>query len=249
MRVYLSGRVCIEGERGLVDQSAFPGRQGRLAFGYLTLQRRPVPRDELATLLWGDTPPASSEVALSAVVSKLRGVLRAAGLGARALESALGCYELHLPAGTWVDVEAAGEALHEAEVQLRTGDAAGAWAAANIAYHIARRPFLPGDDGIWVEQQRGHLLALLARATECFAEASLSKGEPEIALALAEELVGYEPFRESAYQLLMRAHAAAGNRAEALRAFERCRRLLAEELGADPSPETQALHVRLLTGA
>lgn len=72
---------------------------------------------------------------------------------------------------------------------LRSGDASGAWAAANVAYHIALRPFLPGDDGIWVEQQRGHLLAVLARAIECFAEALLANDEALAAVALAEELV------------------------------------------------------------
>jgi len=44
----------------------------------------------------------------------------------------------------------------------------------------------------------------------------------------------------------MRAYAAAGNRAEALRVYERCRKLIAKELGADPSPETQAVHLKLL---
>jgi hypothetical protein len=44
----------------------------------------------------------------------------------------------------------------------------------------------------------------------------------------------------------MRAHAAAGNHAEALRVYERCRRFLADELGAYPSPETDALNRRLL---
>jgi len=39
----------------------------------------------------------------------------------------------------------------------------------------------------------------------------------------------------------MQAHAAAGNRAEALRVYDDCRRLLSEELGAYPSPETEAL--------
>lgn len=42
----------------------------------------------------------------------------------------------------------------------------------------------------------------------------------------------------------MRAHAATGNRAEVLRTFERCRHLLSEELDADPSAETDALHCR-----
>ena len=44
----------------------------------------------------------------------------------------------------------------------------------------------------------------------------------------------------------MEAHAAAGNRAEALRVYERCRRLLADELGAYPSPETEAVYRALL---
>ena len=44
----------------------------------------------------------------------------------------------------------------------------------------------------------------------------------------------------------MEAHAAAGNRAEALRVYERCRRLLADELGAYPSPETESIYRQLL---
>ena len=55
-----------------------------------------------------------------------------------------------------------------------------------------------------------------------------------------------EPFRESAYVRLMDAHAGAGNRGEALRAYERCRRLLVEELGVDPSPPTETANLALL---
>ena len=44
----------------------------------------------------------------------------------------------------------------------------------------------------------------------------------------------------------MEAHVAAGNRAEALRVYERCRRLLSEELGAYPSPETESVYRSLL---
>jgi len=46
--------------------------------------------------------------------------------------------------------------------------------------------------------------------------------------------------------LLMEAHAAAGNRAEALWVYERCRKILREELGSAPSPETQAVHLKVL---
>ena len=63
---------------------------------------------------------------------------------------------------------------------------------------------------------------------------------------LASEVIDLEPFRETAYQQLMRLHAQMGNRAEALRVFGRCRELLREELGASPSPETQALFLQIL---
>ena len=45
----------------------------------------------------------------------------------------------------------------------------------------------------------------------------------------------------------MRAHAAVGNRAEALRVYERCRSLLSEELGVPPSSQTEAVYLDILT--
>jgi DNA-binding SARP family transcriptional activator len=47
----------------------------------------------------------------------------------------------------------------------------------------------------------------------------------------------------------MRVHLAAGNRAEGLRAYQRCRHILADELGVDPSAETQATYRQLLDGS
>jgi DNA-binding SARP family transcriptional activator len=67
-----------------------------------------------------------------------------------------------------------------------------------------------------------------------------------MAVEAAKEVVQREPFRETGHQLLMRAYAASGNRADALRAYEKCRKLISEELGADPAPETQAIHRRVL---
>ncbi len=67
-----------------------------------------------------------------------------------------------------------------------------------------------------------------------------------MALAAAEEAAEVAPYRESAYRQLMTAHAAAGNRAEALRDYERCRALLSADLGVDPSPETQSLYFTLV---
>ena len=51
---------------------------------------------------------------------------------------------------------------------------------------------------------------------------------------------------EVACQALMRAHAAAGNRAEALRVFANCRKLFRDELGAEPSEQTAAVFLGIL---
>ena len=62
----------------------------------------------------------------------------------------------------------------------------------------------------------------------------------------AEQTIALAPFRETGYRRLMEAHVAAGDRAEALRVYERCRRLLADELGTYPSPETESIYRALL---
>jgi hypothetical protein len=55
-----------------------------------------------------------------------------------------------------------------------------------------------------------------------------------------------DPLDEDAYQGLLAALAAAGDRAGGLRAYEQCRSMLVEELGVDPSPATEALYLELL---
>ena len=244
----LTERVRIEARGAVVDEARLPGRQGRFVFAYLvTAQGRPVPRDELAEALWGDVPPATWEKALSLLVSKLRAVLAECGLDpSKHLTSAFGCYQLTFPEGTWIDVVAGDEAATAARRALAAGDLDQAAAEASTAETIARRTFLPGEDGRWVAEERARLRETLVRALECLGEVNRLSGDSAAAMRAAEELTVLEPFRETGYRRLMEAHVAAGNRAEALRVYEQCRHLLAEELGAYPSPETESIYRGLL---
>lgn len=70
---------------------------------------------------------------------------------------------------------------------------------------------------------------------------ALANREPPLAAQLSREVVELEPFRETGWQRLIRALAGGGNRAEALRAYAACKKLLAGELGVAPSPETEAI--------
>jgi DNA-binding SARP family transcriptional activator len=247
-RIYVLGRVEIETPAGLIGEQRFPGRQGRTLFAYLLCNRqRPLTREELANVLWPDQLPLAWETALHALVSKLRALFKTfAGPAGFELTAAFGTYTLRLSGDPWIDREAAAEAVDEAESLLREGDIKGAWAPGNIATIIARQPFLPGEEGEWLTAERRRLEDLLIRALECMAEVWLASGETKLALATARELITLEPYRETGYQRLMRFETATGNRAEALRIYETCRALLAEELGTDPSAETESLYLQLL---
>ena len=248
LKVFLTGRVAVETDGAVIDEAQLGGRQGRLLFAYLVAERsRAVPRDELAEALWGETPPATRDKALTVIASKLRGAFVDAGLdGRELLTAAFGCYRLDLPEGTWVDLFAAASSAQDAEEALAAGELDQARAAAESAESLARRPFLPGEDGTWVEQKRRDLADIRERALSVLADACLRSGAAREAAKWAEELIALSPFRDAGYRRLMEAHVVAGNRAEALRVYEQCRQLLAEELGAYPSPETDSIYRALL---
>jgi peptide/nickel transport system substrate-binding protein len=247
LKVFLAGRVALERDSALVADDRFPGRQGRLLFAYLVAeQSRAIPRDELAEVLWGEAPPATWDKALTVLVSKLRSLLSEHGLDGNALTAAFGCYRLELPRGTWVDVIEATNAVLDAETAMAAGDLERAKTVAASAELLVRQPFVPGEDSPWVEEKRRELAEIRDRALNTLADACLRSGDGSAAAKWAEQAVSLAPFRETGYRRLMEAHAAAGNRAEALRVYERCRRLLADELGAYPSPETEAIYRNLL---
>ncbi len=234
VRVHLLGQVSLESAETIVSASALPGRQGRLAYAYLALARQPVPRDELADVVWPDELPKSWERDLSAVVSKLKAPLSKVG-APDAVRSALGCYELALPDDTVVDVDAVHRYVEAAEAALRRDAPDEAWGAASAATHLSRRPFLPGESGRWVDTIRADLGALFVRAADALVAVEGGRGRWGEAVRYAEEAIAKAPFRESGYVALVETHLHAGNRAEALRAYERARTLLAEELGAPPA--------------
>jgi DNA-binding SARP family transcriptional activator len=242
LRIQVCGPIVIERDDARLE-GGLPGRQGRLLFCFLVVHRhRLVPRDELIDALWPTGGPGDPDTALSALLSRLRKVLGGSQLDGR------GTVKLTLD-DALVDLEAADAAIHRAEsaVALERWDRA--WTASLASLFTARRGFLPGEDAIWIDQVRRHLDELHARSLEAYAAAALGLRGTELAAArdAGRKLVQLAPLRESGHRLLMQALAAEGNTAEALRAYETLRRLLADELGIDPSAETRRLYESLLS--
>jgi DNA-binding SARP family transcriptional activator/tetratricopeptide (TPR) repeat protein len=201
-------------------------------------------RAELIDLLWPERPPAAADSALSALLSKLR---RAVGEGALAGRSEL---RLVPPGPIEVDVEVAAAAAAEAEAAVDAHDWGAAAATAREVLGVDLQTFLPDCEGPWVAEARRELDTVRVRALEVLAQAGLRQGGRELGTAeqAARAAVAAMPYRESAHCLLMEVHEAAGNPAEALRAFEDLRILLRDELGTTPGAAAMAVHERLLRG-
>src|SRR5579864_9219897 len=103
VRVQICGALSVELD-GRRIEGQLPGRQGRLLFTYLVVNRhRQVPRDEVAEALWREPDPAAIDTRLNPLLSKLRRILGTDAISGRAT------IHLHLP-HAWVDLEAAVEA-------------------------------------------------------------------------------------------------------------------------------------------
>jgi DNA-binding SARP family transcriptional activator len=241
-RIQLCGRLAVELEgRDLTPK--LPGGQARVLFTYLTVTRAlPSSRDRLIESLWPDRAPAGADTALSALLSRLRAVLGSDVLRGRR--------EIHLqlPGDTWVDLEAAEEAIHRAETAVAQQDWARGWGPSLIAMFAARRGFLADEDLPWADEYRQRLAEIHIAALECYAAVALGIGGSELPPGerTARELVKLAPYRERGHALLMEILAARGNGAEALRVYEQLRQRLRDELGATPAPELRRLQEHLL---
>jgi SARP family transcriptional regulator, regulator of embCAB operon len=241
-RIQLCGPTVIEryGER---LEGRLPGRQGRLLFVYLVVNRhRLVSRDELAEAIWPRQLPTAADTGLNVLISKLRKLLGAGAIDGRT------ALRLNLEEGAQVDREAAAAAAHRAESQVALGQWKQAWGPSLVAMFVAEREFLPGEDAPWIAERRQHLADIRLRALESYALAALGIGRTELPAAVraGRELVTRAPLRETGYRVLMRALAAQGNVAEALHVHASLRETLRNELGISPCAATQAVYDQLL---
>ena len=241
VRIQICGALAVECDGQRLD-ALLPGRQGRLLFTYLVVNRhRPVPRHELAEALWREPDPAAVDARLNPLLSKLRKVFGADAMDGRST------LRLCLR-DAWVDLEAATGAIHRAESSVAQQDWRRAWGPALTAMFVAERDFLPGEDAPWIDEIRHQLTELRLRALECYAAAGLGLGGTELsgAVRAGRQLTRLAPLRESGYRYLMQALAAQGNLAEALGVYGQLSECLRDQLGVSPSPASRDLYERLL---
>jgi len=198
---------------------AVPGRDQRVIAAVALLDARP--RRQLAEILWPDGGREHAQANLRVNLSDIRrhhpGILADSD-------------PLALAPGVGVDL---------ASLRLlptiidRATDSAQLWEWLEFA---RRAELLPGWFESWLDFEQERVRQQRLSALDGIGRRFLGFGEADGALNAAAIALATEPWRESSYELQMRAHMLAGNRALALRVYESARSMLLNELDVEPAP-------------
>ena len=208
-----------------------------------------VPVDRLLDLLWREEPPAAAIASVQAYVSQLRRVLepgRPARAPARVLVTQDPGYVLRV-ADDQVDALRFQAETRRAHNDLVGGQPAAAAAGLEDALALWRgNPLAEFAGESWAVPTVARLTEAHDLATEDRIDAWLALGRHAQAAAELEAMVEARPLRERRWGQLIVATYRCGRQADALRAYQRCRIVLADELGLEPGPELRRLEAAVL---
>ena len=230
MRFGILGTLEVEDDTGPV--SVRGKRRRALLCRLLVSPNQPVAVDRLAHDVWSGAPPPGAASTLASHVSLLR-----ATLGPGLLEHLPGGYRLivgadGLDASVFEEELLAGQRCFRQAQPQRSADhllrALGCWRGPALA-DVA--------EAWWAHGEIARLEELRLGAEEMLLRARLDLGHHHEITAGAEAAVGEHPLREERWAIYMLALYRSGRQAESLRAFQRLRTLLAEQLGVEPSPD------------
>lgn len=247
----MDGRVCLRTLGGfsascngvdlMVDQ--WSRKQALQVFKLLTARvGRPVHREELADMLWPDIDDADAvRQRLKVAVHFLRSKLREAGAPDDLVATEGSTYTLD-PAGVWLDASVFEQHAAQGRAHRARGRAAEAIREYEEARRLYRGEFLEADRyADWCAEQRARLSEIHLDVLMCLATLFEGRGDLAAAAQVCHAALVVEPCREALHRALIRCLIAMGRSDRALAQYHRCTRLLREELGVAPSPETSRL--------
>ena len=238
------------GETTLIDESGRPvaidlgGAKPRQILEMLALGSGPLSKDRIADLLWDQEPPKSYLGTLESYVCVLRRGLAHGRGRTSAIRTVMHGYILDTDVVT-TDVSQF-RSLARSAAQAATPEAALPLfreALALVGGELLASESYAG----WAAREREQFSLELAGCAIAAARAALETGAADEAVRMARLALAQDALGEEANRILMRALAASGHRAEALKTYLGLREALQAELGIVPSAATQTLYVELLS--
>ena len=240
--IRLLGTLAVERDGEVLGPRDFRGLKPKQILEILVLaDGHPVSKDRLADLLWPDERPRNVQATIETYVSVLRGVL-GRELGRQLIRTAAEAYVLDR-AQAQVDQD------RFEELVARAAGRQGAQRRVILedALALVRGELLEDEPyAPWVETARDQQRLRTREVRLDAGLAALVTGDHRGVLDHARTVLDGDPLDEGAARLAMLGYEGAGARRDALAVFERCRTALAEELGVDPDPSTEAIHLGIL---
>lgn len=238
LKIFLLGipEIKLDGAAVTTDR-----RKAVALLAYLAVSGRPHARDALAALFWPDYARKSAHAYLRRALWELNQML-----GKGWLETDKEKVQLAADTDIWLDTA-------QFESLLDTGAGAQVSGRFEAAVRLYRGDFMAGFSlsdtapfDNWQTRQVEYFRRLLAGALEGLADALAAAGEYESALPHARRWLSLDPLNEVAHRTLMHLLAGMGDRTGAIRQYEKCVRILKDELGISPQPETEQLYQAVL---
>jgi predicted ATPase/DNA-binding SARP family transcriptional activator len=247
LRLFLLGSFRVELEGKMLEETAWPRRKVKQLLKVLALQPGyRLHKEQLLEYLWPELEPTSAANNLYRTLHLLRQTLEPEGC--RKAENSYILFKeeivrLNPAKNIWVDVQAFRSLLEQARIQP---DSVSQFEEALKLY---QGDLLEEDlYEEWVLPVREELRHKFQQALLTLAEAYRQTGNYLVAINLLHRILGQDQTNESAQRELMLVYALNGQRSEALAQYQLCAQTLADELGLDPSPETQELYQKLISG-
>jgi ATP/maltotriose-dependent transcriptional regulator MalT/DNA-binding SARP family transcriptional activator len=226
---------------------AWTTKRARDIFCYIATSRhRRVEKETLIEAFWGDAELDAIEKNFHPTISHVRKALNSRQtLKQNFLLYRDGSYQLNPELTYSIDTEEFSYFVAEAEKAYRDKENDRLWENIEAAHRLYRGDFMAGIYEDWAEELRGfyreqHARILKSMAKFAFREKSWTK-----ALSFAAEILREDPFREDVHTLIMRVYAAQNKRTAAKEQYNKLQKLLKEELGVEPAPETRRVFQEL----
>ncbi|MFQ5401469.1 MAG: BTAD domain-containing putative transcriptional regulator [Anaerolineae bacterium] len=228
-----------------IERSAWGRAKALHLLQYLVCRRGHLAhREKILEALWPDTPPTTAATGLRVALSVLRKALAPDPGGGEApdfIRRDGESLQLDLSLGIHTDADEFMGLIRSAQA-VENKNPAQAIELYESALALYRGDFLEENPyAEWVREERERLLAAYLSAAERVAKLLVGQDECERGMRWANAILAKDPLWEEGYALLMQCHWKLGNRALAVRVYDRCRRRLREELAIEPSPRTTAL--------
>ncbi len=157
-----------------------------------------------------------------------------------------GAYQLNPELSYSIDTEDFENFIAEAEKAKKESDTEKFLLNLEAAHELYRGEFMSGIYEDWAEEKRNYFLEQFSRVLSALAKISFKEKNWSKALKFTNEILTADPFREDMQRLLMKTLAAQGKRAAVKEQFETLQKLLKDELGVAPAPETRKVFQELL---